>query len=295
MIVRTADGWSLGVTVHPAQVRAGAGGGRSGPRTVAVALHAMMADARSLDRPAGNGMASALARHGIEVWRADLRGHGGSAPTPRDGGSWTYDDVVRGDLPALVAAARQAADRVVVVGHSLGGHTAAAAAADGAPIDALVLLATNVWMPSHEPSLRRRIRKAASMAAFDGITRWAGRFPSRRLRFGPADEAAPYVRDLCGFWWADAWRAGDGTDWFDGLARYPGRVLAVAGAGDALLAHPEAARRFADGFRRGAVTFWLAERGRLGLDWDPDHPGLACDPRSAPLWDRIGGWIADPA
>ncbi|MEQ1567711.1 MAG: alpha/beta fold hydrolase [Myxococcota bacterium] len=280
MIVPTSDGWRLGVSVHLA----------SGPRRgVVVALPAMMVDARSLDRPAGHGLASTLARSGFEVWRADFRGHGASPPLAHAGGRWTYDDLVRRDVPALVDAARAAGGPVMVLGHSLGAHVSAAAAAEGVPIDALVLLAANVWMPSLEPSTRRRAQKAAMMEAFGAVAQLRGRFPSRRLGWGPADESLGYVRDLVRFWREDAWRARDGTDWSAGLARFGGRVLAVAGAGDALLAHPESARRFTDPFPSGAVDFWVAGRPRLG--WDPDHAGLACDARSAPLWGEIAAWL----
>lgn len=282
MIVDTSDGWKLAVTVHPAN---------GPPRAVVLLLHAMMADARSLDRPAGSGLASTLAAAGLEVWRADFRGHGASGPLPRDGGTWTYDDLVRRDVPALVNAARAGGRPVVVVGHSLGGHVSAAAIAEGVPIDHLVLLAANVWMPSLEPSLRRRIRKAATLVAFEAAGRPLGRFPSRRLRNGPADESLPYVQDLAGFWWRDQWSARDGTRWADGLSRFDGRVLGVAGAGDTLLAHPEGMRRFCDLFPAGRVDFWLAARGRFGLGHDPDHAGLGCDPRSRPLWEGIAAWI----
>ena len=286
MIVETSDGWRLGVAVHPA----------TGPRrAVVLLLHAMMVDARSLDRPAGHGLASTLSEAGFEVWRADFRGHGESGPLPRDGGTWTYDDLVRRDVPALVLAARERGAPVVAVGHSLGGHVAAAAIADGVPIDHLVLLAANVWMPSHEPSLRRRLRKAAAMATFEATALAVGRFPSRRLRGGPADEASPYVRDLTRFWWRDRWAARDGTAWAERLHGFRGRILGVAGAGDALLAHPEGMRRFCDLFPTGSVDFWIAGRGSFGLDHDPDHAGLGCDPRSRPLWEEIATWIRTAA
>ncbi len=266
LIVEARDGWPVSVTVHPAH----------GPaRGVVLAVHAMMVDGRSLDRPAGGGLASVLAEAGLEVWRVDLRGHGASGPSPADGGRWTYDDLVRHDLPALVEAASRRGLPVTVLGHSLGGHVAAAAAAEGLAPHALVLLAANVWLKATEPSRRRGLRKAAGMAAFEAAARAAGRFPSRALRVGPADEAEGYVRDLCRFWWTDRWCSRDGTDWWAGLARYPGRVLAIAGAGDALYAPPECVRLFVDRFGPGRVDFWLAARGRFGLDVDPGHMGLA--------------------
>lgn len=283
MTVVTADGKALAVQVHEA---------RGVRRATVLALHAMMVDARSLDRPPGAGLASTLADAGLEVWRADLRGHGGSGPAPGEGGSWSYDDLVRSDLPALVAAARDRGGPLVVVGHSLGGHAAAAAATERVPIDGLVLLAANVWLPSHERSRRRRLAKHVAMRAFRASVRPLGYFPARRLRAGPADEAGPYVRDLCRFWFEDRWASGDGADWWAGLRGYRGRVLAVAGRGDRLYAHPVAMREFCGGFSSDRLTFQVAERGDGGLGWDPTHVGLACDARSRPLWERIADWIS---
>jgi len=282
VIVRTADGRDLAVHVHEA---------RGARRATVLALHAMMVDARSLDRPPGAGLASVLADAGLEVWRADLRGHGASGPVPSAGGSWSYDDLVRRDLPALVDAAGARGGPVVVVGHSLGGHVAAAAATEGVPIGALVLLAANVWLPSQEPSRRRRLAKHVAIRGFAVSVRPRGYFPARRLRMGPADESAPYVRDLCRFWFEDRWSSGDGTDWWAGLRRVRARVLAIAGAGDRLYAHPVAMRQFCAGFPSDRASFEVAGRGAHGLDHDPGHVGVACDPRSRPLWNRIADWI----
>jgi predicted alpha/beta hydrolase len=282
-IVTARDGWPLSVQVHPAE----------GPRRgVLLLLHAMMADARSLDRPRGEGFASTLAQAGWEVWRADLRGHGGSGPSPKQGGRWSYDDIVRSDIPALVEQARAGGGELVVVGHSLGGHAAVAAATEGTPIERLVLLSTNVWLRSCEPSRRRVLRKALSMAAFQASSWPLGRFPTRRIGMGPADESLPYVQDLCGFWWRGRWAARDGADWLAGMARYRGEVLAVAGGGDHLLGHPSATARWLSAFSSASLTFWIAERGQFGLSYDPGHLEIACDQRCRPLWNHIAVWLA---
>lgn len=281
--VETSDGWRLGVHVHPAT------GERRG---TVVALHAMGVDSRSLDRPAGVGFASTLAAHGWEVWRSDFRGHGLSGPLPADGGRWTYDDLVRRDVPALVHAARQAGGPVVVAGHSLGGHVTAASCAEGLQLDGLVLLAGNIWMPRLEPSRRKRLAKAGALAPLDALARALPYVPMRRLGVWPSDEASGYLRDLCRFYWEDRWAARDGTDWLAGLAdARTGPVLSVLGAADALLARPTAARLWADHFG-SPVDVWLAGRGRLGLDVDLDHMGVGSSPEAGPLWVSIAGWLS---
>lgn len=275
--VRCDDGTVLHADRH-------AGGGRG----VVILLHAMMVDRRSVDRPAGAGLASTLARAGFEVWNTDFRGHGLSGSL----GPWTYDDLVMQDVPALVAAARRAGNGPVwVVGQSLGGHVSLASIAAGACApDGLVMLSGNVWRPSDDPHPGRRMARHASVAWMLGVSRVAGRFPSRRLGVGPADEALPYVEDLARFWREDRWASRDGVDWG---ARLPGvtiPVLSVIGRGDRLLGHHVGARSFVS--RVPGHRFALVGRGDLGLRHDPDHIGLGADRRCRAVWEWIGRWVA---
>jgi predicted alpha/beta hydrolase len=280
--IAAADGQILDVRRIPAV------GERRG---IAVLGHAMMVDRRSLDRPEGRGLGSSLAARGWEVWLADLRGHGRSGPTPDEGGSWTYDDIVALDLPALVGAAKQEGCFVWLVGHSLAGHASIAAAGcglyDAAP-DGHVLLAANTWVPELEPSSLLRRKKGAAVLAFRAIRRIFGRFPSRRLKVGPADEAGPYVADIARFW-RDGWRSRGGVDYFAAMGRVEGPVLNVVGRGDRLYAAPDGARAWTA--RIPGAEFWLVGRGERGLDFDPDHMTLASDERARPLWDAIADWM----
>jgi uncharacterized protein len=83
-------------------------------------------------------LAEPLADVGHEVLLFDVQGHGRNEPVP-------YVTVrhFRDDLMAVVRyAAKRFPDRqLVVIGHSLGGAAGVLAAADGAPIDGLVLIA----------------------------------------------------------------------------------------------------------------------------------------------------------
>jgi pimeloyl-ACP methyl ester carboxylesterase len=213
----------------------------------------------------------------------DQRGHGASGPVPRDGGTWTYDQLV-GDARLLVRTAREHGGHVVVAGHSLGGHVAVAAAVDEPP-DALVLLAANVWMPSLEPSRRMRARKTLSMRGLQAITRVYGRFPRRRFRMGPAEEARPYIEDLARFWFEDRWRSRDGVDWLAAMATIHVPAMSIVGRGDHLMAAPEGAFAWARHLPRVAV-----EHAAVGTFW-PGHMALVTDPRSRPIWERIAGGL----
>jgi predicted alpha/beta hydrolase len=285
--VRAADGWTLGVRETPA----------SGDRRGAILLlHAMMVDARSLDRPVGGGLASTLAAGGFDVHAADLRGRGESGPGAGAGARWSYDDIALRDVPALVDGVRDRCEGpLYVVGHSLGGHAALAAAGVGAHTiapDGHVLLASNLWMPSLEGSRRRRLAKGLAIAGFRSVTEAFGRFPSRALRVGPVDEAAAYVDDLCRTWEVDRWEgAGGEHDYLASMSYVTGPVLAVVGAGDRLLAHSEGARAFVEHLGPGRAEFWRVGAGDHGLSFTPGHMGIVTDQRCRPLWRAIGGWV----
>lgn len=253
----------------------------------AVLGHAMMVDRRSLDRPRGHGLASTLCAHGIDVLHFDVRGHGESGPAARDGGRWSYEDIVRYDVPALVAFARArfAGHRVAVVGHSLVGHAALFAAGafpERAP-DAIVGLAANIWMPRLESSRRRRAMKATLLAAFELIARAVGRFPTLALGIGTDDEAEPYVREFRRIWRSDAFVGRDGTDYTGALARVRIPVLSVSSRGDRLAARPDAVARFLADIPRELVTERVVDVG--------GHMALATSLRAARVWHDVADWL----
>jgi len=263
--VTTDDGVKLGVkTTEPV-----------GPcRGELLLLHAMMVDARSLDRPHREGLASVLAAAGYRVHRADLRGRGMSE-VPAD---WSYDDLVYRDVPALCGAL----GRPWVVGHSLGGHVTAASWAMGScEIAGLVGLGANVWMPSLEPSRRRRMAKRLAMGLLDLSLRRYGRIAARRVKMGPVDEAGGYGRDLLRYWREDRWADRSGRDWLGALSGVEGPSLFVLSRGDRLLAHPVGARRWADNIPGAEV--WELDAG--------GHMALGVDGESAPMWRRLAEWM----
>jgi predicted alpha/beta hydrolase len=280
--VTTADGWRLSARVLRAEPRHG----------IALLLPAMMTDARTLDRPPGRGFGSHLAERGWETWLADFRGHGRSGPSPRTGATWGYDDLVRFDVPALVAAARAEAGRlpVVVLGHSLGGHVTVAAVATGAspPPDAIVGLSCAVWDRRLAGRRRTRWRRSLVMLAFEATARARGRFPARRLRIGNADEPTPYVADLARFQ-RTRWGSRDGVDYLAAMRDLPCPVLGVYAKGDRMLRPLSTARA------------WLAHAPRHDLlevgggaahvSHVPGHMDLVTDPACRPAWDHVVAWM----
>jgi len=252
-----------------------------------------------MDRPAGDGLASCLTRHGLSVHLADLRGHGRSGPTPREGADWGYDDIVFRDLPALVADAR---DRhpglpVFLVGHSLAGHCGLAAAGCGAygdrPPDGHVLFAVNTWIRGMDTSAWRDMLRWRDVQIFRLLTALWGYFPSRTVRMGPAEEAATYVSDLSRSFLSGRWGSADGAhDYYAGLARVRGPVLSLAGAADRLMAHPKFAEQWSAAMTGADLEFRVLGAGDLGLTADPGHMELVTDRGSTGVWDEVGRWIA---
>src|SRR5690606_30555251 len=78
--------------------------------------------------PRGTSMERCLAEGGFEVWAVDLRGQGHSRPRHARHGLTSLRNYAAVDLPAaverVVASTKTTADRLVLIGCSLGGTIA---------------------------------------------------------------------------------------------------------------------------------------------------------------------------
>lgn len=282
---RTADGWTLrGEALVP-----------DNPCAVAVLAHAMMVNRRSMDRPAGAGLASHLAGRGLAVLNFDLRGHGESGPTAREGARWHYDDFISSDIPAIVGEARASFPglHVAVVGHSLGGHTALFAAAlmpERAP-DSVVAIAANMWLPSLEPSRARRIVKGLTLRAWLAMTTLRGRFDPRWLRAGTDAEPLSYVRQFARMYRRDRLASlDDRIDYLEALEGLRLPVLSITSAGDRFLGHPSGVAAFLAHAPRATITHHCIQHGEIGQP-APGHMELVTDAGSRPIWSEIADYI----
>lgn len=283
--IRTADGWSLRADVHEPE---------SAPVGVAVLAHAMMARRTEFERPKGAGAAAMFVARGWRVVAFDFRGHGDSAPTVREGGTWGYDDLVARDLPAVHEYARARARKkkpVVLVGHSLGGHVGLAAQGTGlVAFDGLACVGANVWLRDLEPRRARWMVKRAALEAISAVTRRVGRFPARLLRLGSDDESVAYFDDFTRFARTGAWTSADGSaDYLDALGSVKVPVLQLVSDGDRLECVPECGARFA------ALCGGGHELVRVSAGDDggppPDHMGLVTSGRIASAWERVEAWM----
>jgi predicted alpha/beta hydrolase len=259
-----------------------------GARGTAILLHSAMASRRIWKASGNGGFAGVLAEHGVRTLALDFRGHGDSGICASRGGRWSFDDLVREDLPALCRAVRERwpRDRLTLVGHSLGGLVAIAAVATGlGDADAIVALATNVWLPGEEPNDFLRARKAAMVGVMRALTRARGYFPARAFRVGSDDEAEPYVEGWARNWDRDEWMNDDlGVDYRAAMATLRVPILALASVGDRVLCTPQAAFRFIGRASRANVRFELIRRSDDDGHDPPDHMAMVTTRGAVSSW-----------
>ena len=266
----------------------------------AVLAHAMFARRSEFERrkgTRGGGLAPFLCGHGWRTIAFDFRGHGDSGAGAASGATWSYDDLVRDDLPAVVACARARSRRapVVVVGHSLGGHVALAAAGTGAlDADAIAMFGANVWLRALEPSRARWAVKRGIMAGVDAVCRKVGYFPARALRMGSDDEPSLYMAALSRVAREGRWGSDDGrVSYEDALARVKIPVHAIASDGDRLNCHPDCAAVFA-GRCGGPTSFDRIDAADDGGK-APGHMEMVTTDAAKGAWERLAEWMAGTA
>ena len=254
-----------------------------GPRRgVVLCLHAMMTDGRYFGARRDNGFAAALANAGLDVFVLDFRGHGNSTPPTARTANWTFDDLVRFDLPAAVNAvarvAGAAVSEVTLLGHSLGGMVAAAGVATKtiATPAQIVLAAVGIWLPGPHGDRKRR----AIMTMYRLSARLLGYAPIRFFRLGTADEAGAYVEQLTRWARTGAWTSNDGVDYFAALATETVRTWGFLGDGDPLCTLEDA--------RSMLESESIVRVGRAHGDAiDPDHFTLFTERKLAPRWTML--------
>jgi predicted alpha/beta hydrolase len=282
----TSDGWFL-------QGEVASEG--TDKRPVAILLHAMMASRKTMDRPTGSGLGSVLAAKDYGVVSIDLRGHGQSGPSARDGARYSYDDFVLRDVPAIVTFVREMfpGRPIVVVGHSLGAHATLAASGvfpDKSP-DAIVSIAGNMWLPSCEHDPIRRAKKTAILAGFLGIAEAWGYFDPRPLRAGTDAIPLPYVRQFWTMWKTDRYGSADGLfDYREALGRLTIPVFSITSEADTLLAHPASVELFLQPIADKLKTLRVFTKQDFAAP-APNHMGLVTHARSIVAWNEIADWM----
>jgi predicted alpha/beta hydrolase len=114
----TEDGWRLALGRYRPRVDAG-------KREPVLLCHGLGANAYNVDFDQERSLARWLATRGWDVWVMEVRGIGRSRRPPPGWKrrEWSFDDMVRLDIPAVLdlVRAKAGAARVHWVGHSMGG------------------------------------------------------------------------------------------------------------------------------------------------------------------------------
>ncbi len=268
------------------------------PRLCVVAGHAMMVDRRTLWRGDRECLVGTLVRRGCAVLLPDQRGHGRSGPSAKEGADWSYEDLVE-DVGRYLALARELFPQlpIVLLGHSLFGHLSLAYLGlhPDAPVDAVALLAVNVWNQRWNRGAARWLKKRVLMQAAVLSTYLWGYLPVRRFRIGSVDEARTYFRELGRFVRRNAWTSPAGIDYHAAMAKLRLPVLHVVSDGDLLYAQPDDALLFTDilAAQRSVLRVGPSSARPELRALAPDHMPLVTDPRSAPVWEAVAQWMAD--
>lgn len=180
--------------------------------------------------------AHALLAVGVRSIAMELRGTGTSSLVPSRQVNFGYDQMVRLDLPAAVAATQQrfGGAPVHAIGHSLGGQLAALALArDPRLFASLCLVASGSVDHRGFAGLQRYSVLVQSQLA-GVIARILGYFPGHRLGFGgiqPRQLVIDWSRQIRTGMYRPA---GPPFDYEQGMGTAPAQVLAISLVGDTL-------------------------------------------------------------
>lgn len=272
--VRSADGHAAAVRAHlPDGARAGL-----------VFLPAMGVAARHYD-----GLAQALAAHGVALAVHEWRGLGRSALRASRRHDWGYRELLELDLPATVSTVHAAAPALPwsIGGHSLGAQFAALHAAVDARLRGIFVVAAGAPYWRTFPRSQRFVLRGL-FGVMNGLGAMSGYFPGRRTGFA-GNEARGVIRD-----WT--WTGRHGHYRVPGLARDPEAALHACRL-------PVLALRFTEDWYvpRASLDHLLAKlpqariaREELGRDVlggrKADHFGWMKEPQ--PVASRVAAWLA---
>jgi pimeloyl-ACP methyl ester carboxylesterase len=139
----------------------------SDPRPCFVLVHGFSQDRGAFLR---GGMPRALVEHGARVFLAELRGHGLSDEGSRR--DWSLATHLDLDLPALIDRARTIAqaERVHLIGHSMGGMLGYALLTRGAPLASLATFAAPIYLGRDRPLIRFAALIAGPIVGLVGLS-----------------------------------------------------------------------------------------------------------------------------
>ena len=247
-------------------------------------VHGMMSNGRVFYSNGGKGLAHFLARHGFDVFVADLRGKGKSTPRIHPGSTHGQTEMICEDIPALHAAVRRLSGGQPVhwVSHSWGGVLLNSALLRQPTL--IPEVASLVHFAAKRSIHVRNLQKTVEIdlmwnVVLRGVTRSVGYLPARRLRIGADNETDKTHRQIKR--WAKVRPWVDSDDGFDyGTAASTTRLppaLYLSAIDDPCRGHPADVKRFRDESGPHLSRVHLLSR-RTGYRHDYDHVSLLTHP-----------------
>jgi predicted alpha/beta hydrolase len=254
--------------------------GEKGAGQPVLMLHGAAEDGLIFYSHGGRGLACYLARHGYQVFVADMRGKGKSWPAINQNSDFGFHELVSEDIPALAAMVRRVSGGLeqTWVTHSMGGPLAAASLVRSGP-DAL-----GVRQMVHFAA-RRRVaatgikRRLLVDLLWNRVGRIAvafqGYLPSEKLGLGTARESSRCFHDGINWSTREQWiDSEDGFDYGVAAKKMPWiRSLYFASARDSAFANPDDVRDFMHELGRHDGRMMVLGRSGGNLQ-DYSHTGM---------------------
>lgn len=241
-------------------------------------LHGSVSSGRVFYSNSMKGLAPFLARHGFDVYVADLSGRGQSTPPVTRQSKRNQQHIVTEEIPAFLQKIRELRGQhttIHAVAHSWGGVLLAAYLArfPAAQFGSMVFLGSKRYVSVLN---RQRVFGLDLMWGLVGglYTRLYGYLPAKKLGLGSDDEPAAVYRD-CKRWVYSRRNWQDPSDGFDYLAalRHAKNLLAtlhLAGQNNTFLGHPTDVQQLMRDMHNPADQFVLLSTAN-GFQQDYDH------------------------
>ncbi len=263
--------------------------GSADPGVPVILVHGTFCQRSFWVSPKGIGLGPFLRDRGFDVWIVELRGHGRSPKTLRYR-TWTAEDMMRFDLPAVQALVREeSGQRAHWVGHSWGGMAIVGSLAGGwldeAEARCAAVLGANIT--AGDEWLRRWWPRAGAWLLMTAL----GRVPARLLRMGPEDEPRGYLLDFYG-WKGPApnWVTREGASYWAGVCRIQLPLLAFAAADDHNDPEP-GCRALFDAVGSEDKEYVLLGEAQ-GFSRDYEHIEMIIGQAAQDeVWPRIAAWL----
>lgn len=250
---------------------------------VVAITHGTFSGTASCDR-----LGAYLAAQGFGTWLFDWRGHGRN---PACGHGHDLEAVARHDIASAIEAIRseEQGRPLTLIGHSGGGIAAAIWAARNPDVArdhlaGVVLLAAQATHAASTPLAWARIR---------GYLAWIGRrnWLAANRMVGPEAESGQLMRQWCQWNLQRRFVGHDGMNYLQALSQVRIPVLAMAGAGDCLIAPWQGCEALASAFGGTDVEFVLCGKA-AGFVEDYSHSRLLMAGNAqSDVFPRIAQWI----